>query len=423
MRQFESATTLKKLGLLTTRTLACVTVATGLFVAGCGVEDTTGPDDPAEGPTLFLQTTLPNPDGMSGSGFVQFMGMDQPAVTNANAHETIFFAYPFMRGSNLYLLDGMYGDEFHKYAIGDDGSLTEVAEMGLPPGGFSSNLVFASDTKAYISIVYAGKILIVNPQTMTQTGEIDLTTLGIARNPANPDAINPAPAVMVVRDGKLFVGLQQVVTSFINADGVDVAVFDVATDQFEKVIHDPRSAGPGRYGHHTTMFVDEAGDIYVYCVASFGFNPDQSLGFLRIRAGEDEFDPDYFLNTSAMTIDAGTDGKFTLLNGLGYVGNGDVYGFAMVPTLGSTPPNYVTDRASVIVRINLYSQQVETIPVPHSNSMASGVDYLDDGTILLGLSTTTGVGIYTYNPATGEASDGPVISTAGDPTRVWVLRD
>jgi hypothetical protein len=167
--------------------------------------------------------------------------------------------------------------------------------------------------------------------------------------------------------------------------------------------------------------VDELGDLYVYCTSSFGFNPAQSLGFLRIRAGQDEFDPNYFLNTSSMTIDAG-DGNFTLLNGLGYVGNGHVYGLAIVPSLESNPPNYVSDRASVVGDVNLYTQQDTTVPVPHSNSIASGVDYLDDGTILLGLSTTTGVGIYSYDPVTRTASDGPIISTAGDPTRVWVRR-
>jgi hypothetical protein len=72
--------------------------------------------------------------------------------------------------------------------------------------------------------------------------------------------------------------LQQLVTGFSSASGADVAVFDLATDSLERVIHDYRATGPGRFGYNQTMFLDEAGDLYVYCIASYGFEPGQSPG-------------------------------------------------------------------------------------------------------------------------------------------------
>lgn len=40
----------------------------------------------------------------------------------------------------------------------------------------------------------------------------------------------------------------------------------------------------------------------------------------------------------------------------------------------------------------------------------------DDGKILWGLATTTGVGIYFYEPAAGASSEAPIVNTQGDPS-------
>jgi hypothetical protein len=265
-------------------------------------------------------------------------------------------------------------------------------------------------------MTFAGRILIINPQTMTQTGEIDLTTLGIARNPANPNDRNPEPAALIVHNGKLHVGLQQLVTAYSSADGTDIAIIDVATDQFEQVVHDPRSAGPGRYGDNATMFVDELGDLYVYCVASFGFVPGQKAGLLRIRSGETGFDPDYFINLTDASVDV-PGGRIGLLNGFAYGGDGFVYGIAELPTLASNPPQYATDRNFQPVRVRLDTGAVEALPIPRSNGIARGLT-IHEGRVLFGLATATGVGVYSYDPVTRQASAAPVLRTSGDPTIV-----
>jgi hypothetical protein len=383
-------------------------------VVSCSDSGPTGPGA-AQG-DLLLVTSIPDQTGVNGSSFIQTAGLDRDQIGNADAHEQTFYPYASIHGNTVIVTQHSYGDQAIRYQRGADGRLVETGRLSLPPGGFGAGVAFASATKAYVAMTFAGRILIINPQTMTQTGEIDLTTLGIARNPANPNDRNPEPAALIVHNGKLHVGLQQLVTAYSSADGTDIAIIDVATDQFEQVVHDPRSAGPGRYGDNATMFVDELGDLYVYCVASFGFVPGQKAGLLRIRSGETGFDPDYFINLTDASVDV-PGGRIGLLNGFAYGGDGFVYGIAELPTLASNPPQYATDRNFQPVRVRLDTGAVEALPIPRSNGIARGLT-IHEGRVLFGLATATGVGVYSYDPVTRQASAAPVLRTSGDPTIV-----
>jgi hypothetical protein len=390
-----------------------------IALAACD-SDSAGPDPgPGAVPDILLVTSVADASGVDGSSFIQTVSLDQGSITNADAFEQVFFAYVSMHGNDVIVTQGLSGDQAVRYSRGADGRLTEAGRMNLAAGGFGAGVVFASASKAYVPQVYAGKILVFNPQTMSVTGEIDLTTLGIARNPSNPQDKNPEPAVLAIRGGKLYVALQQLVTGFVSADGADIAVFDVETHDFEGVIHDDRATAPGRYGYNETMFVDEAGDLYVYCVASFGFAPGQTAGILRIRSGESTFDPSYFVDLTNAAV-AVTGGRIGLLNGFAYGGAGVLYALALVPPLQSNPPNYATDRAIQAVRITLATGQVDVLPLPLNNAISTGIA-IYDGRVLFGLSTATGVGIYSYDPATNQVSNAPVLTTVGDPTHVMVF--
>lgn len=399
------------------RTIATAALPVALILAiGCSSDSPSGPGDDAGAGDFLLITTVANDSGADGASFVQAVGLDRSEVSNAEAFEQTFRPYPYVHGDDVIIVQGGYGDQMVRYVRGSDGTLAEAGRMSLPPGSFGAGVVYASSTKAYLALTQAGKVLIFNPQTMTTTGEIDLTSVGIARNPPNPDDINPEPVLVVIRDGKLFVSLHQAVTGFASADGADIAIIDVATDQFEKVIHDARSASPGVFGFNQSFFVDEQGDLYVYCVASYGFVPGQEGGILRIRSGETEFDPDYFVNLSTAAVDV-PGGRLGFLALPAYDGNGQLYGIAEVPALASNPPNYAEDLNFQAVRITLSTGQVTALPLPPSNAIGTGVA-IHDGQVVFGLSTATDVGLYTYDPATGEASAEPVVTTAGDPTHL-----
>lgn len=89
-----------------------------------------------------------------------------------------------------------------------NGQLSRTGTMKLPPNSSATNIVFASTGKAYLSMAGLGKIAIFDPTTMTQQGEIDLTSLGVSDS-------NPDPSAMLLRDGLLFVGLSQMVGGWI----------------------------------------------------------------------------------------------------------------------------------------------------------------------------------------------------------------
>jgi len=225
--------------------------------------------------------------------------------------------------------------------------------------------------------------------------------------------------VLAIRDGKLYVALQQLVTGFVSADGTDWAVFDGATNAFERVIHDDRATGAGRFGYNQTMFVDEAGDFYIYAIASFGFVPGQTSGILRIRRSEAEFDPSYFIDLTHAAV-AVPGGRIGLLNGIGCGGNGMLYAMAQVPTLQSNPPNYALDRAFQAIRITLATGRIDVLPLPLNNGNATDVAFRDNR-VLFGLSTVAAAGIFAYDPATNQASGTPLVTTVGDPTLVLVF--
>ncbi len=381
------------------------------------------PDSEPEAPgAFFVATYLPTDGALTGSSFFQATALDEGAtLSNANAYETTPFAYTFVRGDAAIVTQHNFGEQVIRYVRGDDESLRETGRFSAPAGSGPYNVVWASDTKAYLSLHFAGKLLVFNPQTMTVTGEIDLTALDIARNPDNPDDTNPDPTVMAVHAGKLYVALWQVTTSFLTADGTDLAVFDVATDDFERVISDPRMSTPGRIGYNESMFVDDAGDLYVHGIASFGFVPGQRTGFLRVRAGQDRFDPDYFFDLTGLTT--GLPGeRVTYFAGFQYAGGGDVYGQIEVPGLFSSPPDYARDRNYQPVRVNLQEQSLEVLPLPPGNGYSAAVA-LDGDDVLFGLAAEAGSGIYRYDRATGQASTTPFVRTTGTPSCIARLDD
>lgn len=386
-----------------------------LFLAlavGCS-DSPSGPGEDQGGDFLLI-TSVANEAGSDGSSFVQTIGLGQSSVDNSGAFEQSFRPYPFVNGNDVVLLQGQAGDQAFRYERASDGQLSEAGVLSLPPGSAASGVAFASATKAYIALTFTGKILIFNPQTMTATGEIDLTTLGIARNPSNPSDVNPEPVLMVIRDGKLFVTLHQLVTGFASADGADIAVIDVATDSYEKVIQDPRTATCGPFGSYESVFVDENGDLYVYCAASYGFVPGQEHGFLRILSGQTEFDSSYFLNLSAAAPSVPGE-QISVINAPVYAGGGQVYAMAEVPALRPNPPNYARDLFYQAVRLDLATEQVTVLPLPVARPIGSGLEF-HEGQVIFGISTATGVGLYTYDPVSGDVSDAPIVNTAGDPS-------
>jgi hypothetical protein len=98
-----------------------------------------------------------------------------------------------------------------------------------------------------------------------------------------------------------------------------------------------------------------------------------------------------------------------------YAGNGIVYSTGNIYALASNPPDYVNDRTYGSFKVDIRNKVIMKLDLPYSNGMAACVLPFENK-ILWGLATTTGVGIYSYDPSTNTASTSPIISTQGDPS-------
>jgi hypothetical protein len=197
---------------------------------------------------------------------------------------------------------------------------------------------------------------------------------------------------------------------------VQVLIIDINNGNTIVSATDDRSTWAGSVNEQKSIFFDENGDMYIFCVASYGFGgPTQKAGFLRIKNGESKFDPSYFFNTSDYSIENIPGNKVDYLQRMRYTGNGIVYSTGNIYALASNPPDYVKDRTYGSFKVDVRNKTITKLELPYSNGQSACVLPID-GKVLWGLATSTGVGIYSYDPATNSTSSSPVVNTQGDPS-------
>ncbi|MDR0732514.1 MAG: DUF4374 domain-containing protein, partial [Dysgonamonadaceae bacterium] len=263
-------------------------------------------------------------------------------------------------------------------------------------------------TKAYASLLLDNKIVVFNPTAMTVTKEIDL---------AKPEfsfdgQATPNPFGMIYRDGKVFVGCLEVADMPVCNNGAYVIVIDEATDTPEKFISDQRATSASFFDNE--MFLDEKGDIYITCWASYGYTPaeyGQKGGFLRIKKGQTDFDPDYFFNITDGIFPDIEGGKLQYVASLEYASGGIAYAFGMCPAFSTG--DWVNDKTHYSLKIDWYNQTVTPLPLPRTNGYSCSISKLGDE-LLFGLTTASnGTGLFSYNHLTGKASDKPIVNAPG----------
>ncbi len=332
-------------------------------------------------------------------------------------------------GDHIYAMSiafGMGGEQkLHKYEIDENGRLKEVGTLSFKGTPNVSGVVFANEEKAYgVTNGSRGQLVIFNPKTMTEIGEIDLSEYGIGDN--DPDA-----GVGIVRDGKLFLCLNQTKSMMELVDcPAQVAVIDVATDKVDKIIEDDRAISIGMIGH-TNAILDENGDIYFYTgpraammalyIPGFGIKD----GFLRIKKGETDFDKDYYFSLQDPSVDGET-GSYAMF--LTYVGNGKAYCFLEKPSLITDPslsmedPQYFeVNKDYVPYEVNIWNKTGKIIPMPASSGWAASASIQVGDNVYFGEHTKEGVGFYKYNFKTGEASEKPSVTMPSAPYLVKSL--
>ncbi|MGD8781963.1 MAG: hypothetical protein PVH88_23745 [Ignavibacteria bacterium] len=386
-----------------------------LGLASCGEDNVTNPIV-VEG-KILISTAVPNPDGVTGAAYIQLLdNLNSQNVTNSNAFPVPYLSTPCISGNNVFIPPG-YGNETNvveKYTR-INGELVKQGEYILIEGSAASNVVVRGDY-AYISCMGLGKITVLNHTDMSFVKDIDISAYGMGDN-------NPDPATMLIRDNLLYIPLTQTVGGYFPSTDrpySDLLIIDTDNNEVVKMITEENSGitGGNRIVDPNSIFMDENNDIYMVTVGGWGM-PGYKCGILRIKAGETEFDDTYNFVLNTTTIEGeGVTADYPWA--VKYYKNGKLYATLCVSTYYSEEQNYLEDRVTASVEIDLAAKTIKKIDLPLSNSLGAAVGIHED-IIVFGLATETGTGFYTYNPITKETSDSPTITTQGTPNAFRVF--
>ena len=399
-----------------------VLAAMTLTWTGCK-EDTPTPKPNPNPPTpggakgdVAVVSMLTNPDGQSGTAWMQLVdGIAPRTIDNSKARQIGFGMPPMDVLGNYIFTIPQYGQSntFTKWERTTGGALNKVAELELPVNSVSTHGRIYSAEKGFLSTMI-GKLLIFNPTTMKLTGEIDLSSY------ADKGVSVPQFGSLFFDGETMYVPLWQVNTQRmpIGDPGIDLLLIDLKTNKVIKRIKDSASGLSSLgypYGVQKNVFKDEQGDVYYVASGSFSTDPKYKTGIVRIKKGATEIDPTYnwVLNDQAIE---GETGKMRWLACVHYAGNGKLYGMADMPNYWAdkTKPNWLRDRSVISVEIDLRAKTVKKLPIPHSCAYSTHVSTYND-LIVFSVWGDKETGFYTYDPKTGKASDGAVIKMPGFP--------
>ena len=363
----------------------------------------------------LLETSVKNPDGMSGSSYIQLFNTLSGSLNNSQAEQIEFGSSVQVEGNDVYLFDTMKGVGGIVRWTYDP--TTQKLTKGATLAGISNSMVGhlekVSATKAYVPMYTQGVVWIINPQTMQKTGEISLAQY------AHGDS-SPEPAMGILRDGKYYLCLNQIDPGagwqpYANYQQCDVAIINPQTDVVEKVVSETTTklTFPTRPMAQCKgmLFTNEAGDIYMATAGYFGYSKDNTkCGFLCIPKGSTEFDSSKSWDISTTTI-AGTTYKPASVYNCQYIGNGKAVAYVGIVELGGSNPYTAKNAMAVLIDLSAKTiSQINGIPLTDGHSIFITKH---NGNILFGAFGTDKIGLFAYNPTTGAVEQ--VLTTTGNP--------
>lgn len=269
-------------------------------IGGMGGEGGMG-GAPAD-PLYALSVEVRTPEGSAEGTYVQTVdAVPSGAVDNDTAFELSGIGRVFSDGESVYLADGG-APALTRYAVGDDGELTESGRISFAEEGvtfITNTVVFVSPTKAYYLSNEILEVIIWDPSQMTITGSIDFSEL---QREGFTDQNQMTVAPEVVRDGMMYAAVTYSELAAGRFErGVQMAVFDTSDDSLVGVIEDERCDGAG-----VGAGLGDDGAIYVHADNFLNFLSffDDTAGptcVLRIPAGAMGFDPDYQVDLPDLT--------------------------------------------------------------------------------------------------------------------------
>ena len=402
------------------KSILSAVVLAALFSACSGNDDPTPAPKPTPGEKEFhgvvFATGITNPDGNSGNVYLQALPSFLPGTyDNKNGIPCGFGSTPIVTESgNVYTFPDYMGNtkaEINRYRIMNDGTWKKEGALSIPAGAAACNIVEASSEKAYVSLQGIGVVMVFNPTTMTKIADIDLNNL-------KQSDTRVAPAAMIIRDGKLFVGLNQMNAQYMpTRNNIELAMIDVKTDKVEKHIVNTtlglcfatRPIDPG------SIFMDENKDIYINCIGSFGFIPGLNGGIVRIKNGSTEIDPDFLIRLDKTEVAGLSTHHADYISTMCYDHNGLLYAYVSSNGLDAnamTNPYVAMTNVPVVIDLK---QKTMTLINGMEISNPQGIAVAKHkNLIVFGSANKKATGFYTYNPDTKEVA-GPILQVKGNP--------
>ncbi len=399
-----------------------------LGMVSCSDDDDPTPKPEEKTTPVLVETTVKNSDGKSGASYFQLVSELKGNIDNSNAIQ-VGFNVPFsVFGNDIFVFPafefGTTGTtELKKYTYKKSSDLGTPQSLELPTGMGVFNSTKINDTKMYVPSYSVGKILIVNPQTMTKTGEIDITSYAHKDN-------NPESGYGFVRDGLYYLPLGQCRANWMpHPDHLqtDVLVIDPKTDKVMKMISETETGlcFPTRPMLKNMIFTDENKDLYITCVGFFGYNPEYlKSGFVCIPNGQTEFDTSKSWDVSKTPIEGGPKvwdeenkdsvnvAPASIVN-TKYIGNKKVVAFASILEL-STDPYTSKNNMAVLIDLNTKTiKKIDGVPLTDGHSILLEEH---NGKVVLGIYGTDKAGFFTYDPITEKVTHDA--TTVGNPTFV-----
>ena len=321
----------------------------------------------------------------------------------------------FFQGYNQIFTTGYTSaPEFISYEL-IDGELTK-GESFFTDLGIYALSVLDDEKMVLIGSARSGqsakKIYLVNTTTMSIEKTIE-TDFG--NDPEN--GLLGFPVDVAVRDGKLFAAYMVMADdgSFAttNSNRAEIAVFSYPELAFEKIITDDRASNIGRYYTLNALETDEVGNIYTFSSSSLacGFLPvpENNSAVLRIKLGETDFDPSYYIDFETLS------GGYKI-NDMYYVADGK----AVVRVVKEDEANedykwatYSPVSETPILETGILDLNAQTFTllanVPKAGGGWNSAVMVEDKKLYLGVSNRSYAGIYIIDVESGIATEGAQI--------------
>lgn len=376
-----------------------------MVLSSCEKEDNPMPTPEPE-PAKEVQYALSTVSGAYPNITTYIQGvenLDFTTIDNNNAIELTNSGAMFRYGKSVFVTPFGEPASLVKYSFDEDGIAREQERIIVPGSSVFSTIYFQSDEIAYATLSGGlSKLIKFDPTTMRITGEVNLSVI----SSRFPEATRTYYLDIEARDGKLFMGVHYEKNFTPINDSAYVAIIDLASNQFEKLLSDGRTGMVfGGSAPNTGMFQDTKGDIYVQGKGTRNEGGTAPSGLLRIKNGENEFDPNYFFDMDEV--------MGNLCYGISYINDDQVYTARVEDAsdfweYGTGQPQF---KYYKIDYHNAKSLGAVDLPTTYSSRRMIIHPY-DDNTLLFSIATNDQNAVYTYD-INSEVTTKKFVTTGG----------